>query len=57
MGVFVCYFLNLQLVGEGIEEQAHLDMLIKFGCQEGQGYLYSRPLPEAEFEALYVFTQ
>lgn len=57
MGVFVCYFLTLQLVGEGIEEQAHLDMLIKFGCQEGQGYLFSRPLPEAEFEALYVFTQ
>ncbi|KPH94261.1 diguanylate cyclase [Pseudoalteromonas porphyrae] len=53
----LAHSLNLQLVGEGIEEQAHLDMLIKFGCQEGQGYLFSRPLPEAEFEALYVFTQ
>lgn len=41
--------MNLVLIAEGIESSAHRDALLKLGCQFGQGYLYSRPLPEQEF--------
>ncbi len=43
---------GLGVIAEGIEtreQQAHLRGL---GCREGQGYLYSKPVPVAEFEAL-----
>jgi diguanylate cyclase (GGDEF)-like protein/PAS domain S-box-containing protein len=40
--------LGLPVTAEGIESPAQLDMLKKFGCAEGQGFLFSRPLtPEA----------
>ncbi|OHU86205.1 MULTISPECIES: EAL domain-containing protein [Pseudoalteromonas] len=48
--------LELEIVGEGIEEQAHKNKLIELGCHLGQGYLFSKPLPECEFEALLLTT-
>ncbi|MFI3177747.1 MAG: EAL domain-containing protein [Eubacteriales bacterium] len=41
--------INLETVAEGIETQEQLDFLKKIGCNVGQGYFYSRPLPEKEF--------
>jgi EAL domain-containing protein (putative c-di-GMP-specific phosphodiesterase class I) len=44
--------LQLQTVAEGIE-QAHLaEELHRLGCDKGQGYWFSRPLPAADLEAL-----
>jgi len=44
--------LQLQTVAEGIE-QAHLaEELHRLGCQKGQGYWFSRPLPAADLEQL-----
>jgi diguanylate cyclase (GGDEF)-like protein/PAS domain S-box-containing protein len=43
---------ELDLVAEGIEEEAQCDFLLQNGCTHFQGYLFSRPLPLAEFEAL-----
>ncbi len=37
--------LNMQVVAEGIENQATLDLLVDMGCDTGQGYFISRPLP------------
>ena len=37
--------LKLRTVAEGIETQEQLDMLGSLGCLNGQGYLFSRPLP------------
>ena len=37
--------LGLTLIAEGVEESEHLDILKKMGCQEIQGYYFSRPLP------------
>ena len=37
--------LNLKVVAEGIETQQQLDCLATLGCQYGQGYLFSEPLP------------
>ncbi|QIZ77141.1 putative bifunctional diguanylate cyclase/phosphodiesterase [Ferrimonas lipolytica] len=44
--------LDLKVVAEGIEAQWQADFLTKHQCQFGQGYLYSKPLPAEEFEAL-----
>ncbi|WEN13564.1 EAL domain-containing protein [Rhodanobacter sp. AS-Z3] len=37
--------LGLITIAEGIETEAQHDFLMHSGCVEGQGYLYSRPLP------------
>ncbi len=44
---------GLETIAEGIEEIPQRDLLMSFGCQEGQGYLFSRPLPAAAFAELY----
>ena len=42
--------LNLTTIAEGIEDVALADRLRALGCDQGQGYLYARPLPAAELE-------
>ena len=37
--------LNLQVITEGIETAAQHHALLAMGCDEGQGYLYSPPMP------------
>lgn len=41
--------LELNVIAEGVEHQAQLDLLQVQGCHLYQGYLYSRPLPFDEF--------
>lgn len=41
--------LRMQTVGEGVETDAQRDFLAALGCEELQGYLFSRPLPGAAF--------
>ena len=40
--------LRLELVAEGIETEELLQRLIEMGCQTGQGYFFSRPMPASE---------
>lgn len=42
--------LGLQVIAEGVETEAQRELLEGMGCRAYQGYLYSRPLPAAEFE-------
>jgi diguanylate cyclase (GGDEF)-like protein len=44
--------LNLSVVAEGIESIHQLHQLRILGCEYGQGYLFSRPLPVAEIEKI-----
>ena len=37
--------LGMAIVAEGIETQSQLDFLHSIGCDNGQGYLISKPLP------------
>jgi diguanylate cyclase len=41
--------MGMQVLAEGIETQAQLDLLRDLGCDFGQGYFISRPIPESEF--------
>ena len=36
--------LKLNVVAEGIETEAQREFLLREGCEEGQGYLYSHPV-------------
>jgi EAL domain-containing protein (putative c-di-GMP-specific phosphodiesterase class I) len=37
--------LHLKVVAEGVETKGQLELLKKMGCEEVQGYYFSRPLP------------
>jgi diguanylate cyclase (GGDEF)-like protein/PAS domain S-box-containing protein len=44
--------LGKSLVAEGVETEYQLDWLRRMHCDEGQGYLFSRPIPEASIDSL-----
>jgi diguanylate cyclase (GGDEF)-like protein len=46
--------LGLRVVAEGIETEEVAEHLAALGCEMGQGYLFSRPLPAEELTAQLV---
>ncbi len=44
---------GLTVVAEGVESELTLDLLEEMGCEIGQGYLFSRPLPHERLEAWF----
>jgi EAL domain-containing protein (putative c-di-GMP-specific phosphodiesterase class I) len=44
--------LGIRVVAEGVESEQQKAFLLKHGCDEIQGYLFSKPLPADQFEAL-----
>lgn len=43
--IAMAHSLNMEVVAEGVEDPDQLALLRKAGCDLGQGYLFSRPLP------------
>jgi len=50
--IVMAHSLSLRVTAEGVETQQQLDFLAECGCNEFQGYYFSKPLPANEFEAL-----
>jgi len=50
--VDLAHKLKLSVIAEGVETLAQLEYLEQIGCDEIQGFYFSRPLPAAAFEDL-----
>ena len=50
--VEMAHRMNLSVVAEGVETQQQLSRLQEIGCDYAQGYLFSKPLPEEEFDRI-----
>jgi EAL domain-containing protein (putative c-di-GMP-specific phosphodiesterase class I) len=44
--------LRLEVTAEGVETRFQQDTLIRLGCQQAQGYLFSKPLKLQDLLAL-----
>ncbi len=52
--VVMAHKLDIKVIAEGIETEMQKDLLSKMGCNYGQGYHFSRPIPADEFEKLFL---
>jgi len=51
--ILMAHKLGMKVVAEGIETLEQRALLLRAGCDYGQGYLYSRPVSAVEFEKLF----
>ncbi len=52
--IAMAHKLGLKVIAEGVETVEQRNLLKAAGCDFGQGYLYSRPVPATDFEALLL---
>jgi diguanylate cyclase (GGDEF)-like protein/PAS domain S-box-containing protein len=50
----MAHSLNLSVTAEGVDNLAQLAMLKRLGCDEHQGFLFSKPLPPEEIARRYL---
>jgi diguanylate cyclase (GGDEF)-like protein/PAS domain S-box-containing protein len=50
--IVMAHKLGLKVIAEGVETTQQRDLLATAGCDYGQGYLFSEPLPAKQFEVL-----
>ncbi len=50
--IAMAHTLNLNVIAEGVETEEQRQLLMANGCNTYQGYLFSKPVPIDEFEAL-----
>lgn len=48
----LAHSLELKLTAEGVEHEQQVDVLRELGCDELQGFLFSKPLPTEKFNEL-----
>lgn len=51
--IVMAHKLGIKVVAEGIETEEQQMLLTQAGCDYGQGYLFSKPLPAAQFDDWY----
>ena len=51
--IMLAQHLSIQVIAEGIENEEQRMILANLGCQFGQGYLFSKPLPLTLFKQKY----
>jgi len=47
--ITISHHMHMRVVAEGVETAEQVRMLLKQGCEEIQGYFFSRPLPADKF--------
>lgn len=52
--VHIAHTFHIKVICEGIETKEQLDYLKSVGCDMGQGYYISRPIPEMEFHQRFL---
>ena len=52
--IAMAHKLGMKTIAEGIETEAQLVALRDIGCDYGQGYLFSKPVPSQTFEQLLL---
>jgi diguanylate cyclase (GGDEF)-like protein/PAS domain S-box-containing protein len=52
--IVMAHKLDLRVIAEGVETHQQRDLLLAAGCDYGQGYLFARPLPAEEFDAMLL---
>ena len=50
--IVMAHKLDLRVIAEGVETREQRDLLLEAGCDYGQGYLFARPMPGHEFDAM-----
>ena len=45
----MCKNMGIKTIAEGVEDKAQSDILKKLGCDEIQGYYYSRPIKDLDY--------
>jgi EAL domain-containing protein (putative c-di-GMP-specific phosphodiesterase class I) len=45
----MAHTLGFTVIAEGVESGKQADFLRKLGCEQGQGFLFARPMPAADF--------
>ena len=48
--IMMAHKLGIKVIAEGVETEQQRDLLLAAGCDFGQGYLFSRPVPSGDFE-------
>ncbi|MDQ5942058.1 MAG: hypothetical protein QG572_871, partial [Pseudomonadota bacterium] len=50
--IAMAHSLDLRVIAEGVENDSQLGLLRQYGCDDFQGFLFSRPIPAEEFALL-----
>ncbi|ANU14405.1 diguanylate cyclase/phosphodiesterase (GGDEF & EAL domains) with PAS/PAC sensor(s) [Planococcus halocryophilus Or1] len=52
--IFIAHSLDMSVIAEGVETEEQLALLKELGCDEIQGFLFSKPLPADRFTKLLM---
>jgi EAL domain-containing protein (putative c-di-GMP-specific phosphodiesterase class I) len=50
--ISMAHGMGLKVTAEGVENEAQVDQLVQFGCDEMQGFLFSKPVSASEVTKL-----
>ena len=54
--IVMAHKLGMKVVAEGVETREQRDLLTQAGCDYGQGFLFAKPMPQAQFESFCIST-